>query len=80
MASNGRTVTQQWCNCGSLDTLIDANGHQTKWERDIQGRPVREVRANNSHSDYAYETTTSRLKQVTDPKGQTTTYTYALDD
>jgi len=24
----GRTVTRQWCGCGSLEALIDANGKQ----------------------------------------------------
>ena len=31
-------------------------------------------------TDYAYETKTSRLHAVTDPKQQVTTYTYFLDD
>jgi YD repeat-containing protein len=34
----GRTTTQQWCTCGSLDKLIDANGNATTWIRDLQGR------------------------------------------
>jgi RHS repeat-associated protein len=77
----GRTVTQQWCGCGSLDKLIDAKGQTTTWERDVQGRMTREVRADGTtDTDYVYETTTSRLKTVTDPKGQVTTYIYANDD
>jgi RHS repeat-associated protein len=77
----GRTITQQWCGCGSLDKLIDAKGQSTMWERDVQGRVTREVRADGTtDTDYVYETTTSRLKTVTDPKGQVTTYTYASDD
>lgn len=31
----GRTVTQQWCKCGSLEALVDANGNRTEWERDV---------------------------------------------
>jgi YD repeat-containing protein len=77
----GRTVTQQWCKCGSLDQLIDANGHATTWERDAQGRVIREVRADGTTATlYTYESTTSRIKTVTDPKGQVTTYVYNGDD
>jgi RHS repeat-associated protein len=76
----GRTVSQQWCSCGSLDALIDAKGNATKWERDLQGRVTKETRANGSEWIYDYETTTSRLKTVTDPKDQVKTYSYFLDD
>jgi RHS repeat-associated protein len=77
----GRTTTQQWCGCGSLDKLIDPKGQSTTWERDIQGRVTREVRADGTtDTDYSYETTTSRLKTLTDPKGQVTTFSYAADD
>jgi RHS repeat-associated protein len=76
----GRTVTQQWCTCGIMDALIDANGNETSWERDIQGRVTKEIRANASELVYAYETTMSRLKTVTDPKAQVKTYSYLLDD
>jgi RHS repeat-associated protein len=76
----GRTATKQWCNCGSLDKLIDGNGNTTTWERDIQGRLTRELRPDNSAWDYTYENTTSRLSQVKDPKQQIKTYQYFLDD
>jgi YD repeat-containing protein len=76
----GRVIRQEWCGCGSLDGIVDANGNATRWERDVQGRVTREIRANGSATVYAYEVTTSRLKAVTDPKQQVTTYTYALDD
>ena len=74
-------MAQAWCTCGSLDSLTDANGHETSWERDAEGRVTREVRADGTTAtNYTYETATSRLKMVTDPKGQVTTYTYNLDD
>jgi len=76
----GRTVTQDWCTCGSLAALVDANGNRTSWIRDVQGRLTQEMRADGSSTLYAYETTTSRVHQVTDPKGQVTTYTYNRDD
>jgi len=65
----GRTMTQQWCSCGRMEAFIDANGNRTDWERDIQGRVTKEIRANGSEWLYGYETTMSRLKRVTDAKG-----------
>jgi RHS repeat-associated protein len=76
----GRATRQEWCTCGSLARLVDANGHGTSWDRDVQGRVTREFRADGHSTQYIYETTTSRLKSVTDPKQQVTTYTYFADD
>jgi RHS repeat-associated protein len=75
----GRTVTVKWCPCGSLDSIVDENGKATSWERDVQGRVTREIRANGSDIDYVYEATTSRLKQRTDSKNQTRNYSYYAD-
>lgn len=76
----GRTVTQQWCSCGSLDKLIDPNGNAASWERDLQGRVTKEIRADSSTREYTYEATTSRLKKVKDAKLQEIQYSYFLDD
>jgi RHS repeat-associated protein len=77
----GRIVAQEWCPCGSLDALIDANGNRTRWERDVQGRVTREVRADNvTDTIYTYGSRSGRLLTVTDPKDQVATYTYATDD
>ena len=47
----------------------------------MQARVTREVRADGTTAtQYVYESTTNRLKTVTDPKGQVTTSTYNLDD
>jgi RHS repeat-associated protein len=78
--ATGRTVSQEWCNCGSLDKLIDANGNATTWERDLQGRITKEIRPNGSFKELTYETTTSRRKKVKDAKNQETNYSYYLDD
>jgi RHS repeat-associated protein len=78
----GRTITQVWCNCGSLDKLIDANGNTTVWERDLLGRVIKETRADGKTKDFVYETTTSRLKLVKDfmTPQQVKTYEYFIDD
>jgi RHS repeat-associated protein len=76
----GRNVRQEWCSCGSLDSFIDSEGNKTSWERDLQGRITKETRADDKAWLYAFENTTSRLHQVTDPKGQTKTYAYNVDD
>jgi len=76
----GRTVNQVWCTCGSLDKLIDPNGNATTWERDVQGRVTKEIRANASFKTFQYEDRTSRLEAVIDAKSQEIHYTYALDD
>jgi RHS repeat-associated protein len=76
----GRTTTQQWCGCGSLDKVIDGNGNVTTWEHDLQGRVTKETRPNGSFKTLAYENTTSRLKSIMDPKNQTIQYGYDLDD
>jgi len=76
----GRVVRQEWCTCGTLARLIDADGHATTWEHDQQGRVTRELRADGHATQYIYEGTTTRLKSVTDPKLQTTSYTYFADD
>ena len=63
-----------------MDSLVDANGNVTKWERDVQGRVTKEIRADGSEWLYEYEDGTSRLKQLTDPKMQVRTYSYYADD
>ena len=75
-----RTIRQQWCVCGVLDKLIDANGNTTSWERDAAGRLTKEIRADNSQTLYASENTTSRLKRRTDPKSQYRDTTYYKDN
>ena len=44
----GRTTTFTWCSCGSVDSLTDGEGHTTRWERDVQGRVIREIRADGT--------------------------------
>jgi YD repeat-containing protein len=62
-----------------LTKLLDPNGNATSWEYDLQGRVSKETRADGGFESYTYETTSSRLKQKTDRKNVTTTYSYFLD-
>jgi YD repeat-containing protein len=63
----GRTVTQEWCTCGTLDALVDAYGNRTTWERDVQGRVTREIHADGvTDTLYNYDGI-GRLKTVTRP-------------
>jgi RHS repeat-associated protein len=85
----GRTITQDWRGCasgcgggggGKLTRLVDANGNETRWEYDIQGRLAKEIRANGAEYAYQYELSTSRLQAVTDPNGNVKTYGYNVDN
>lgn len=76
----GRAYTLQWCNCGSLEKLVDPNGNATTWERDLQGRVTRQIRADGSDTVLTYESTTSRLKEAKDAKQQIAGIEYFLDN
>jgi RHS repeat-associated protein len=76
----GRVIHQEWCTCGSLNALKDGKGNKTTWERDVQGRMLKEVRPDGSFTSYVYETKASRLKKTTDAKLQDTNYTYFVDN
>jgi RHS repeat-associated protein len=75
-----RVTQYDWCKCGALVGLLDPMGQLTKWTYDVQGRMTAKQYADNSKIIYAYENTTSRLKSVTDAKGQVTNYQYFGDD
>ncbi len=76
-----RITEIDWCaTCGTLDGITDAEGNETRWERDFRGRVKKEIRADGKFWEYTYEAKTSRLKSVKDPNLQVKTYTYDLDD
>jgi RHS repeat-associated protein len=69
-----------WCSCGALDGMTDPSGNETTWSRDLQNRVTDRINADASKYHYSYESGTSRLASITDPKGQTTNYAYFPDD
>lgn len=76
----GRSSTQNWCSCGLIDSVQDARQQVTRWERDVQGRVVREIRADGvTATEWAYDSA-GRLVSTTDAKGQVTTVAYTLDN
>jgi RHS repeat-associated protein len=78
--SSTRTTTYNYYANGVLEDLIDANSNDTHWAIDIQSRPTSKTYAYGTGSakteTYAYETTTSRLKSVTDALSQVKTFAY----
>jgi YD repeat-containing protein len=76
----GRIVRQEWCACGLLLALVDANGHRTSWDYDDVGRVLTETRHDGTTTtSYTYDTA-GRLSTITDPIGQVTTRAYLTDD
>ncbi|HJQ56663.1 MAG TPA: peptidase C39, partial [Vineibacter sp.] len=65
---------------GKLTALTDAKGNVTTWAYDVQNRLTSKRYADGRSVTYTYEATTSRLKSVTDPLGQTKQFSYAKDD
>jgi hypothetical protein len=55
-------------------------GRTTSWSTDVQGRRTAKQYNDGSQETYVYETTTSRLRQITDERQQTTVYAYNTDD
>ena len=75
-----RNTLFDWCSCGSLGSITDANTHVTSFIRDIQGRVTSKIFADSKSINYAYENTTSRLKSMADAKNQWTNYQYWGDN
>jgi RHS repeat-associated protein len=75
-----RIITYAWCDCGSLEGITDSNRNTTSWARDIKGRVTDKFYPDRTSTHYTYENTTSRLKMMTDAQGQSTNYTYFIDN
>ncbi len=76
----GQHTHFDWCDCGSLEDIIDPNGNVTSWILDLQSRIMTKVFPDQTQINYTYETNSSRLKMVTDAKNQSTLYGYFIDD
>ena len=76
-----RTTNYDYYEDGTLKDIIDANGNETHWDdRHRIAGPSTKTYAYGTASaqteTYTYETTTSRLKSITDALGQVKTFTY----
>jgi RHS repeat-associated protein len=69
-----------WCRCGQPESVIDALGRLTTWERDIQGRVTSKIYPDGSRISYEYEPMSGRLASIRDEKAQLTLLSYNLDD
>lgn len=76
----GRVLRYDWCQCGNLSALIDPLNRTTSWQYDVQGRTTSKTYPDGSRTQYQYETSTSRLRQIVDPKGQFLTMEYNVDN
>jgi RHS repeat-associated protein len=75
-----RTTRFEYCNCGALESLTDPLGHTTTWTRDVQGRVISKHYDDGSQTSNTYENATSRMKQITDAKGEQTIFDYSIDN
>jgi RHS repeat-associated protein len=64
---------------GKLTSLTDPKSNVTSWSYDVQGRLTSKQYADTRTVTYTYETTTSRLKSITDALGQTRQFSYTKD-
>ena len=72
----GHVTTMNYSLSAGLSSLVDPAGHATTWVHDNQNRVVRKIYPDSTSQQIAYENTTSRVKSVTDAKGQIATNTY----
>jgi RHS repeat-associated protein len=78
-AAGNVTKYGYWEN-NKAKTLTDANGNVTNFGIDIESRPTGKTFADGSAIANTYESTTSRLKSVTDALSQIKQYSYTVDD
>lgn len=75
----GRTTRYEWCGCGNLEAIVDPSGYRVEWQTDGQSRPVAKLINGNVVLSSTYDSA-GRLVRRTDALGQTTRYTYAIDN
>lgn len=69
----------EWCKCGDLKSLIDAQGQATHWTHNAGGQKTSKIYADGRTDTYSYNPYSGRLETVTDPAGQQVKTEYALD-
>lgn len=76
----GRTTRYEWCYCGKLQKLTDAQSQVTQWAYNENGQMLSKTYADNTQDIYTYEPDTGRLATITDARYVVKTYDYNLDD
>lgn len=75
----GQVTSYGYYRNGVLQSITDGNRNTTRWDIDIQGRPIAKIYADDSRETYAYDSA-SRLISITDALGQTKQYGFTKDD
>lgn len=65
---------------GAVQTMTDAKGQQTSWQRDLQGRLISKTHPDTTVETFVWETYGGRLLSQTDASGRSQTYTRLRDD
>ncbi|MEQ1747820.1 MAG: RHS repeat-associated core domain-containing protein [Prosthecobacter sp.] len=66
--SLARLTQWEWCKCGSLSKLIDAQNKTTFWKRDMQGRVTEKVLPDTKKFVYTYQPLSGRPATVSMPQ------------
>ena len=74
-----RTTLYSWCACGALNQMTDPLGHETSWMRDGLNRVLGKQVNGRTMAQYDYDGS-GRLVRRTDALGQSTIYTFNVDD
>ncbi len=73
-----RVTRFNWCYCGALQDLYDAEGNHTHWDYDIGGRLLKKTYADGTEHSHTYDLA-GRPSTTTDAKNQVKTHTYYRD-
>ena len=76
----GQKIAFGYNRVAQLTSLTDPKNNVTGWAYDVEGRLTSKQYADSSTLTYTYESTTNRLKSVTDALGQTKQFSYAKDN
>jgi YD repeat-containing protein len=68
-----------WCKCGDLKTIIDAQGNATNWTHNAAGQKTSKIYADGRTDTYSYNPYSGWLEAVTDAASQQVKTEYALD-